>query len=137
MAPGEIEHLKSLLEPSEIISPNASNYAAESLPFATNKDRNPLLVIRPKSVESLSKAVAYLANSSLDFKVRSQGFGSASAKDVVISLTAFDQFEFDRENETLLLGAGQSWTDYYKKMEENAPEYSGKFFQPDTNPESH
>ena len=64
--------------------------------------------------------------------MRSQGFGSGSAKDVLISMTAFDGFEFDRENEVVIVGAGQTWEEYYKKMEEVAPEYNGIFIAPKT-----
>lgn len=40
-------------------------------------------------------------------------------------MTAFDHFEFDRQNELVIVGAGQTWGEYYKKMEEVAPDYSG------------
>ena len=40
-------------------------------------------------------------------------------------MTAFDDFEFDRENEIVTLGAGQTWEEYYKKMEAIAPDYAG------------
>lgn len=43
-----------------------------------------------------------------------------------MSMTAFDQFDFNREKEQLILGAGQTWEDYYRKIEETAPEYSGE-----------
>ena len=40
-------------------------------------------------------------------------------------MTGFDHFEFDRQNELVTVGAGQTWEEYYKKMEELAPDYSG------------
>lgn len=85
----------------------------------------PRLTIRPATIDSLSKVIAYISKTTLDFAVRSQGYGSASAKDVLISLTAFDEFAFDRENEIVTLGAGQPWGEYYRKMETVAPDYSG------------
>jgi len=81
----------------------------------------------------LSHILAYLSKTSLDFAVRSQGFGSSSAKDVLISMTAFNGFEFDRENKVVTVGAGQTWESYYIKMEEMAPEYAGTVFRTTTN----
>ena len=40
-------------------------------------------------------------------------------------MTAFDTFEFDRENEIVTLGAGQTWGEYHKKMEAATPDYAG------------
>ena len=128
MAASHFDHLTSLLDPPEVIPSAHPLYTTESQPWAIQKDRKPSLVIRPKTVHSLGKAVAYLSSSSLEFSVRSQGFGSASAKDVLISLTAFDEFSFDREKEIVTLGAGQSWADYYEKMEKEAPEWTGMPF---------
>ncbi len=42
-------------------------------------------------------------------------------------MTAFDSFHFDRDNEVVTVGAGQTWEEYYKKMEVVAPEYAGMF----------
>ena len=125
MAVDPLLHIKSLLSPEEVIEPSSPSYRSESITWAAQKNLHPRLVIRPTTVESLSTALAYLSKSSLEFGVRSQGFGSSSAKDVLISLTAFDRFEFDRENEVVTVGAGQTWEEYYKKMEEVAPEYNG------------
>lgn len=69
--------------------------------------------------------MAYLSTTDLDIGVRSSGYGSASARDVLISMSAFDEFEFDKDKEILTIGAGQPWRDYYEKMEKIAPEYQG------------
>lgn len=128
MAASEISQLKLLLKPSEVITPASSNFTSESVPWAIQKDEKPSLVVRPASLESLSKVLAYLSTSTLDFAVRSQGFGSASAKDVIISLTAFDEFDLDLDGAVLTLGAGQSWGDYYEKMEKAAPGHTSKTY---------
>ena len=125
MDPDPLLHLKTLLSASDIIEPSSSSYRTESLPWAAQKDLHPRLVVRPTTLESLSITLTYLSQTTLDFAIRSQGFGSSSAKDVLISMTAFDGFEFDRENEVLTVGAGQTWEDYYKKMEKVAPDYAG------------
>lgn len=113
-----------MLTPEEIITPTSPSFTSESIPWAIQKDEKPSLVVRPASIESLSKVLAYLSKANLDFAVRSHGFGSASAKDVIISLTAFDQFELDLDNKVLTLGAGQNWGEYYEKMEKAAPGYT-------------
>jgi FAD/FMN-containing dehydrogenase len=119
----QLTHLKSLLTRSEIVHTDSASYVAESLPWALNRDESPSLVIRPTSLSTLSTVIAYLTtDSTLDFSVRSQGYGSASAQDVLISLSAFDEFSLDKESNTLILGAGQPWSEYYRKMEEVAPE---------------
>lgn len=125
MTGDSLHHVKTLLPPEEIIEPSSASYRSESLPWAAQKDRRPRLVVRPTTLKSLSNILAYLSTTPLEFGVRSQGFGSSSAKDVLISMTAFDDFEFDRENEIVTVGAGQKWEDYYKKMEQEAPEYNG------------
>lgn len=54
------------------------------------------------------------------------GAGSSSAKGVLVSTRALREFEFDRENEVVTIGAGCIWSEYYEKMSQEAPEYSGK-----------
>ena len=78
-------------------------------------------------MESLSKVVAFLGKTDLDFKVRSQGYGNGTAKDVVISLTAFDKFEWDEESKIVTLGAGAKWQTYYDNMVKVAPDYHSKW----------
>jgi hypothetical protein len=45
-------------------------------------------------------------------------------QDVLVSLAAFDSFEFDPDNETITIGAGQVWGEVDRKMEEFAPGYA-------------
>jgi hypothetical protein len=67
-------------------------------------------------LNSLSRLVALLGKSELDFAVRSAGFGSASAKDILVSMSAFGSFEFDRQNEVITIGAGQTFAEVDAKM---------------------
>ena len=121
-----MEEIKNILQSDEIVDPSSPDYANETVPWAAQKDEKPTLVVRPKTLSSLSKILAHLSKTSLDFAVRSSGYGSASTKGVLISMGAFNGFEFDRKNEIVTLGAGQCWGDYYKKMEEIAPDYTGQ-----------
>lgn len=120
----QLNHISSLLSPSEIINPDAKTYAFESLPWAAQHQKHPALVIRPQTIESLSKVVAFLSSTDLAFAVRGHGYGNSSAADVLISMTAFDSFDFDRENKTVTLGAGQPWASYYQRMDEMAPDWT-------------
>lgn len=125
--PDQLNRLTSLLSESEIIQPSSPLYASETSTWAAQKNLHPQLAVRPSSTQSLSRILAYLSTTDLDMTIRSSGYGSASAKDVVISMAAFDDFDFDREKEILTLGAGQVWRDYYSKMEAVAPDYHGMF----------
>jgi FAD/FMN-containing dehydrogenase len=125
MSAGFYETAKSLLAKDEIITPGSPLYETESSVMAVQKQRSPKFIIRPTSVESLQRVLPHLASADLDFAVRSQGYGSSSAKDVVLSMSAFEEFEFDGENEIVTLGAGQPWSSYYENMERVAPNYTG------------
>lgn len=131
--PKHTDYLRSFLSPEEIISPPSEQYRDESLPWAAQKDLKPTLVIRPANVESLSKTLAYLSKTDLDLGIRSQGVGSASAKDVLISLTAFDEVQWDPQSEIVTVGAGQSWGEYYEKMDAIAPDYASQLLSPAQN----
>jgi FAD/FMN-containing dehydrogenase len=107
-----LAHLCTLLPAEDIISPGSALYAAESSTWSLAKQKHPRIVLRPSTVETLAACVKYLATTDLSWKVRSQGYGSSSATDVLISLTAFDQFEFIKESDdeaVVYVGAGQSW----------------------------
>ena len=121
-----LAHVKTLLETEEVIEPTSKSYAEGSRTWAAYKNLKPQLVVRPKSVESLSGLIAYLNKSTnLDFAVRCGGVGSSSAKDLLISLSAFDGFEFNEKDETITIGAGQVWGTVDQKMERHAPGYAG------------
>jgi FAD/FMN-containing dehydrogenase len=123
--PASMEEVKALPRSQEIIEPASPSYGEESRTWAAQRDLKPRLVARPATLESLARLIAFLGDSELDFTVRCGGVGSASAKDVLVSLAAFDGFEFDRETETITIGAGQVWGRVDRKMEEFAPGYAG------------
>lgn len=116
----------SLLSPSEVIIPTSPRYVAESSTWAAQLNLKPRVVVRPESVESLSRLVAALNDSTLDFAVRSGGCGNASAKDILISMTAFDGFEYDltADYETATFGAGQTWGTIDTKIEKHCPGFA-------------
>ena len=124
-AEAAIQKLVSLLSKDETIRPGDPSYEEESKTWSAGKNLHPKLIVRPASIESLSTVVKHLSQSSLKFDVRESGVGSSSSEDVVILTRAFNDFEFDRENELVTLGAGALWSEYYEQMEKVAPEYTG------------
>ncbi|KAJ5513747.1 hypothetical protein N7463_003299 [Penicillium fimorum] len=109
------------LSSSEIIYPDSPLYESESCTWAAQKDLKPNIIARPCTPSSLASSLSFLSNSNLDWAVRSTGVGSSSASDVLISLSAFDKFEYNAEDQTVVIGAGQTWGEVDRKIEENAP----------------
>ncbi|OJJ06521.1 hypothetical protein ASPVEDRAFT_45890 [Aspergillus versicolor CBS 583.65] len=115
--------LRSLLSSDELISPDSPDYIESSKTWAAQKQCNPRLVVRPTSVESLSKTIAHLYSTNLDFAIYGQGFMSASAKDVLVNISCFDEFLLDKSSMSVTVGAGQTWDQVYQRLEKEAPEY--------------
>lgn len=123
---GELLELSQLVEQSEILQISSPDYLENTQTWSVSKDKKPRLVLRPISIESLSRIVTYLSHKDLDYRVRSQGYGSSSATDVLISLSAFNDFEFNREDESVLLGSGGNWEGYYERMHAVAPDWTSQ-----------
>ncbi|RMZ74757.1 hypothetical protein DV737_g5769, partial [Chaetothyriales sp. CBS 132003] len=120
----QLRDLKALVSEDEVVTPLDQTYEAESQTWSSGKNLSPKLVVRPQTIESLAKVVKFLGESSLEFDVRNSGAGNSSAKDVLVSTRAFRDFDFDRENEVLVIGAGCLWGEYYDQMRVVAPDYS-------------
>ncbi|KAI5248412.1 FAD binding domain-containing protein [Aureobasidium subglaciale] len=123
MESSSLAGVKELLSPSEIIDPSSDQYKTESQTWQAHRNLHPKLLVRPQSLASLSRLIAFLSPSSLDWTVRCQGIGDASARDVLISLAGFKSFVFDPEHESILVGGGMSWGEVEVKLEEQAPGY--------------
>ncbi|ODM21299.1 hypothetical protein SI65_04352 [Aspergillus cristatus] len=119
----ELSALQLLLRPDEIITPDSADYQPSIQTWASQKQLNPRLVVRPTSVESLSKVVAYLYSTDLEIAIYGHGFMSPSAKDALINTTALNDFHFDKHSELLTIGAGQTWEEVFRKLGELAPDY--------------
>ena len=117
-----IERLKGHLDDSEVHLPGTAEYLAQSLPWSQHADAKPRLVITPATLPSLQECVKLLyADESLDFAVRNTGTGSASARDVILSMHGFKSFSFDEASETATVGAGLDWSEVEVKMAADAP----------------
>lgn len=124
----ELIALQQLLRPHEIITPNTPTYQPSIQTWACQKQQYPQIVVRPTSIESLSQVISHLYPTDLQFAIYGHGFSSTSAKDVLINMTAFDEFHFDSDSETVTIGAGQTWAEVYRKLGEAAPGYGSKNF---------
>ena len=124
MATAQLDGLHELLSPDDIVTQDSPNYEEESKTWAIQKNKHPTMVVIPKTLESLSKVIAYANTTSLDIGIRCTGIGSATAKDVLISVSAFKSFSFDPEKETITFGVGHCWGEIDQKMEQQAPGYA-------------
>ncbi|OJD38882.1 cysteine desulfurase [Diplodia corticola] len=113
--------IANILPSDEILEPSSELYAKESKTWAAQKQKHPAVVVRPGNTERLQKLVPYLYDSGLDFAIRCGGIGSSSAEDVVLSMKQFDSFKYNQEDRTVVVGAGQTWGDIERKLEEAAP----------------
>jgi len=118
--------MREFLSGDEIVEPSSPSYAQESRVWAYQRQQHPSVVVRPSSMTSLQATVKYLCDSTLDFGVRSGGLGSSSARDVVVSMSAFNEVVFNAEDETALVGAGQTWGEVDRKLVDLAPGYAGR-----------
>lgn len=126
MKASDFDTINTILTPSELIDPSTDQYRSESQTWQAHRNLRPKVLARPNSIETLAALVAFLAASDLDWVVRCQGIGDASARDVLISLMAFDGFAFDAQSENIVIGAGMTWGEVEKRLEEQAPGYQGK-----------
>lgn len=116
-----------VLKPSEIVDQSSPEYKSESQTWQAHRDLHPKILARPNSVDSLARLVRLLVDSDLDFAVRCQGVGDASARDVLISLANFKELTLDKDNETIIAGAGCSWAEVETNMATQAPGYQGQY----------
>lgn len=123
-----INHLRSLVSTDELILPSHTAYTDLTTTWAAQKNLRPKIIVRPFSASALSAVLAYLSQTDLDIAIHGSGYGSASARDVLVSMAAFDAFEFDRDAKVVTLGAGQTWREYYDKMERVGSGYHGMYY---------
>ncbi|KAI9720294.1 MAG: hypothetical protein M1828_005757 [Chrysothrix sp. TS-e1954] len=121
-----LSNIRSLLPSNSLLESSHPDYRTETATWAAQRNQKPSICVRPQTLEELQRIVKYLCSSDLDFVVRNGGAGSASSRDVVISLSKFDTVEFTKQSDqeaVALVGAGQTWGDVDLKMEEKAPGY--------------
>ncbi|OAG34357.1 hypothetical protein AYO21_11475 [Fonsecaea monophora] len=124
MADPKLASLLAFVSPSDIVTPESSLYEEQSKTWAVQANKHPLAVVSPRTVEALSRMIAYANTTDLDIGIRCTGIGNATSKDVLISLSAFKAFSFDSDKETITFGAGHCWGEIDAKLEETAPGYA-------------
>lgn len=73
----------------------------------------------------MQQVVEYLyIHNKTDFCIRNTGTGGASASDVCLCMHGFKGFHWDPATETVTLGAGFSWGEVDKLMEEKTVGYA-------------
>lgn len=68
----QLRELTSLLKDSEIITPEHAGYEAASSTWSYGKNLHPQLIVQPEQIDTLCKVVKFLAQSNLDFNVRTR-----------------------------------------------------------------
>lgn len=119
----QTQGIKGILPDSDVFEPNSPAFASNAVPWSLSYDQSPQLVLRPSTEPLLQGVVKYLYNSDLDFAIRSRGLGSSSAKDVILSLSAFANLTFDDAREIVEVGAGLDWGEVDTKLAALAPDY--------------
>ncbi|KAJ8058511.1 hypothetical protein OCU04_012695 [Sclerotinia nivalis] len=115
-----------ILDEDEIITQTSDPtlYSTETQCWSAQHDCHPQLILRPKSITALQTLLPYLYDAPVEFAVRSGGIGNASARDVVLSMRAFDQVNFDPDTEILTVGAGMLWGEVEKELQKVAEGYA-------------
>ncbi|TKA69579.1 hypothetical protein B0A49_04496 [Cryomyces minteri] len=124
MAAQELKNLTARLSPSEYLTSEHPSFAKEVEPWSLDADLHPSLLVTPSTLASLQDVVRYLYKTQLDFAIRTTGTGSSSAKDVILSLKGFKEFNFDASSETVTLGAGLAWGEVDQLLEKYADGYA-------------
>lgn len=68
----QLRELTSLLSDPELITPDHADYEAASSTWSYGKNLHPKLIAQPRNIETLSKVVKFLAQSNLDFNIRTR-----------------------------------------------------------------
>lgn len=122
MATIPIDQLETFLHADEIIRPGSERYTK----IVQRSTIQPAVVIQPVTVESLGNALAFLSGTELSIGIEGQKSNEDSAIDVLISITSFNDFEFDVEKERVTIGIGQSWIDFNDRLKRIAPNDIGQ-----------
>ncbi|KAH8919340.1 FAD-binding domain-containing protein [Atractiella rhizophila] len=119
-----ISVIKQHLQPASILLPNSPEFASYTTQWSLDQSTvQSNLVLVPKDQVELSTTIKLLYDSPFSFSVRSGGIAGSQNVDIVLSMKAFDGFEWDEKEKTVLVEGGQNWRTVYQKMEKFAPDY--------------
>lgn len=102
-----------------LYSRNDEAFAQKAAPWSVWADRKPQFAVEPQDIETMQAVVKYLyAHNSIDFCIRNTGTGGSSATDIVLSMHGFKELDFDTNDESVVVGAGLSWGELDRLMDE-------------------
>ncbi|RKK85544.1 hypothetical protein BFJ71_g14142 [Fusarium oxysporum] len=120
----KLRPLTNQLSPNDLITRDHDDYSRHTATFSANANCQPAVVLIPSCADSLAEMMRFLYKSDLDFHIRGRGFKSPSARDVIVSLLGFTDFDYDAEKKLATVGVGMTWAEAAERMKELDPEYS-------------
>lgn len=106
------QYFSSVLPAQELIDQSAATFTSNTVPWSLSYDQRPSLSLVPSSLTSFQAVIKYLyEHEDIDFAIRGRGVGSASAQDVVVSMSNWTDVVFDQDQKTVDIGAGSDWGD--------------------------
>lgn len=106
------QYFSSILSAQELNDQLAPRFTSNTVPWSLSYDQKPLLALLPSSLSSLQAVIKYLyEHENIDFAIRGRGVGSASAQDVIVSMSSWTDVVFDEEQKIVDIGAGNDWGD--------------------------
>ncbi|KAK4628255.1 FAD-linked oxidoreductase pyvE [Fulvia fulva] len=123
----ETSELRALC-PGATYTRSDDEFSTKSAPWSVWADRHPQLVVEPRDLPTMQQVVKYLhTHKDIDFCIGNTGTGGASASDVCPSMHGFKDFLWEPSTATVTLGAGWSWGEVDKLMEEKTDSYACLF----------
>lgn len=120
----KLKPLTNQLSPNDLITRDHDDYSRHTATFSASANCQPAVVLIPSCADSLAEMMRFLYKSDLDFHIRGRGFKSPSARDVIVSLLGFTDFDYDAEKKLATIGVGMTWAEAAERMKELDPEYS-------------
>ncbi|EEB92787.1 hypothetical protein MPER_08654, partial [Moniliophthora perniciosa FA553] len=110
--------LRSAL-PGRVFFPGSEEYVNDNEHYTQATSQNSTCSVEPESVDDVATILQTVANGDTrsPFAVKSGGytgnFGFSSTTGVQISMSRFNEVEYDESTSTVKIGSGQTWDDVY------------------------
>ncbi|KAJ7778986.1 FAD dependent oxidoreductase [Mycena metata] len=115
------EDQRPLSAASGVCSPCPGNYDANNAHWVASSTQDAACTVEPATAADVSAIIKLLGKTRTPFAVKSGGHatnpGYSSTPGVQISLTRFNAIKYDKNKETVVLGAGLIWDDVYAELE--------------------
>ncbi|KAJ9416827.1 hypothetical protein QL093DRAFT_2103080 [Fusarium oxysporum] len=104
----KLKPLTNQLSPNDLITRDHDDYSRHTATFSASANCQPAVVLIPSCADSLAEMMRFLYKSDLDFHIRGRGFKSPSARDVIVSLLGFTDFDYDAEKKLATVVVGMT-----------------------------